>query len=128
MKCTQADIDDWLTLGRTTRSFARGLVRWVTEHGRFDEVDCPYRVTNTEPMISQAERVRLVRQLVLGGTTIEPELRVGGLFHPRELPGNLATLLTRRPRFTIELVKHPHHGGPPTARGLTQASSAPVKP
>ncbi|UFS60400.1 hypothetical protein [Subtercola endophyticus] len=59
-QCTQSDIDNWLSTGPTTRSLARGFVRWGITQGHIPPVDFPYRTAKTEPIISQEERRRLL--------------------------------------------------------------------
>lgn len=65
-RCEQADIDQWLADGPTTRSPARGFVRWAIEHRHAPPLDFPYRVAKTEPILSRQERLTLIR-LVLDG-------------------------------------------------------------
>lgn len=67
-RCTQADIDQWLSDGPTTRSLARGFVRWAIEHHHAPQVTFPYRVARTEPILSQPQRLELIR-LTLTDTT-----------------------------------------------------------
>jgi len=66
-ECSQADIDRWLSTGPTTRSLARGFVRWASHHGHLPSVDFPYRLAKTAPIISQNQRIELVKQ------TLDPE-------------------------------------------------------
>jgi integrase len=69
-KCSQADIDRWLSTGPTTRSLARGFVRWASQHGHIRLVDFPYRLAKTAPIISQSQRIELLRR------TLDPDARL----------------------------------------------------
>lgn len=60
-ECEQADIDQWLADGPTTRSLARGFARWAIEHHHAPQLEFPYRVAKTEPILSQQQRLALIR-------------------------------------------------------------------
>lgn len=62
--CAQTDIDTWLATGPTTRSLARGFVRWAIAHGHIPPVDFPYRIAKTFPILTQQQRLDHVRALV----------------------------------------------------------------
>jgi hypothetical protein len=63
-RCTQADINDWLSGGPTTRSLARAFVRWAMEQHHVPQLTFPYRVAKTMPIIGQEERVAFLRDVV----------------------------------------------------------------
>lgn len=63
-RCEQGDIDQWLADGPTTRSLARGFVRWAIEHRHAPQLEFPYRVAKTEPVLSQKQRLALIRLVV----------------------------------------------------------------
>ena len=63
-ECVQADVDDWLTGGPTTRSLARTFVRWGVKNGHIASVEFPYRVAKTQPIITQQQRVQQRRTLL----------------------------------------------------------------
>jgi integrase len=69
-RCSQADIDRWISAGPTTRSLARGFVRWASQHGHLPSVDFPYRLAKTTPIISQNQRIELLRQ------TLDPDAQL----------------------------------------------------
>lgn len=62
--CTQHDIDEWLAGGPTTRSLARGFVRWATQHGHLPVLEFPYRTAKSSPMISQTQRLAHIAALI----------------------------------------------------------------
>jgi integrase len=78
-KCSQADIDRWLSTGPTTRSLARGFVRWASQHGHLPPVDFPYRLAKTAPIISQTQRMELLKQILEPGITLSPADRTAAL-------------------------------------------------
>lgn len=78
-ECRQVDVDEWLLLGPTTRSLARGFVRWAIKHQHLDPVDFPYRVAKEVPMITQAQRIDHIRKLVLSQKDLATDVRVMGL-------------------------------------------------
>lgn len=67
--CSQADIDQWLIGGPTTRSLARGFVRWAIRHRHIPHVEFPYRLAKSTPVITQQERLALIQGL------LEPQRR-----------------------------------------------------
>ena len=79
-ECTQHDVDAWLAGGPTTRSLARGFVRWAVEHGHLPTVDFPYRIAQATPVISQAQRLEHLRTLTEPSTQIPGTLQVAALF------------------------------------------------
>ena len=104
-ECAQADVDDWLLSGPTTRSLARGFVRWAIRHGHLDEVRFPYRVAKTAPMITQDQRLTHVRALVTSDSPLDADVRVSGLLFL--LYGQP---LTRVARMTLEQVEESGDG------------------
>lgn len=77
--CTQADVDDWLATGPTTRSLARGFVRWAISHRHLPPVEFPYRVAKTEPIITQQQRLDHLTRLLSPTTELEPDERAAAL-------------------------------------------------
>ncbi|WP_251439870.1 hypothetical protein [Microbacterium sp. USTB-Y] len=78
-ECRQADIDDWLSGGPTTRSLARGFIRWAMKHGHLAPIEIPYRVAKTTPVITQRQRLAHIQQLVASGSTLRPLERTAAL-------------------------------------------------
>jgi len=72
---TQADIDAWLVDGPSTRYLARGFVKWAAKAGPLPVVTIPNRTTCTSPILSQDERLSLIRR-VLHGQDMPLALRV----------------------------------------------------
>jgi hypothetical protein len=79
-ECTQSDVDAWLAGGPTTRSLARGFVRWAIQHGHFPAVRFPYRTAQTTPVISQTQRMDHLRALTDRSAQIPAAERVAALF------------------------------------------------
>lgn len=77
--CRQADIDDWLSGGPTTRSLARGFVRWAMKHGHLATIEIPYRLAKTTPVITQHQRLAHIRQLISAAPTLRPLERTAAL-------------------------------------------------
>lgn len=63
---TQADIDAWLVEGPSTRYLARGFVIWAVKAGHLPVVTIPNRTASTSPILSQDERLSLIRRAVNG--------------------------------------------------------------
>jgi hypothetical protein len=78
-KCSHTEIDRWLSTGPTTRSLARGFVRWGIQHGHVPRVDFPYRVAKTAPINSQNQRIELLQQ------TLDPGARLSHADHTAAL-------------------------------------------
>jgi len=76
-ECVQEDIDAWLT-GPTTRSHARTFVRWSVKNGHLARVVFPYRVAKTEPILSQDQRLHLLRAVALD-PVLEVDVRLSAL-------------------------------------------------
>lgn len=76
--CSQADIDNWLTGGPTTRSLARGFIRWAIQHGHMPAIEIPYRLAKTTPVITQQQRLEHIQQL-LAPTALRPLERTAAL-------------------------------------------------
>lgn len=77
--CTQADIDDWLATGPTTRCLARGFVRWAISHRHLPPLEFPYRVAKTEPIITQQQRLDHITRLLSPTTELDPDERAAAL-------------------------------------------------
>lgn len=77
--CTQACVDDWLATGPTTRSLARGFVRWASAHRHLHPVVFPYRVARTEPIITQQQRLEHIARLLVPDCTLATDERAAAL-------------------------------------------------
>lgn len=78
--CTQSDVDAWLAGGPTTRSLARGFVRWASQRGHLPAVEFPYRTARSTPVISQAQRLDHLRALTDPAARMPAAERVAALF------------------------------------------------
>lgn len=76
--CSQHDIDAWLAGGPTTRSLARGFIRWATKNGHILPVEAPYRVAKATLIISQTQRLDLLRHVV-DGRELDPAARAAAI-------------------------------------------------
>jgi len=74
-RCTQSDIDDWLSGGPTTRSLARGFVRWAISQSHLPNLNFPYRVAQTVPIIGQHERVAFLRHVSSDDSSMQIHIR-----------------------------------------------------
>jgi len=77
--CRQAHIDGWLTGGPTTRSLARGFIRWAMKHGHLPVIEIPYRLAKTTPVITQQQRLAHIQQLLVPATSLRPLERTAAL-------------------------------------------------
>lgn len=77
--CRQADIDDWLNGGPTTRSLARGFIRWAMKHGHLATIEIPYRLAKTTPVITQQQRLAHIQQLISSAPALRPLERTAAL-------------------------------------------------
>ncbi|WP_052207309.1 hypothetical protein [Sinomonas humi] len=98
--CSQADVDDWLATGPTTRSIARTFVRWAVEHGHIPSVEFPYRTAQTTPVIGQQQRLDHIRALTDPTAPITAADRTIALFLLL-----YAQPLTRISRMTLDQVE-----------------------
>jgi hypothetical protein len=59
----QAHIDEYLSSGPSTRKHVRNFVHWLNRQGRrpYGKLDVPFRPAHSVPMITQQERIELVR-------------------------------------------------------------------
>ena len=76
----QHHIDDYLSDGPSTRKHIRNFVRWVNNQQGHPNgtLDVPFRNAQTTPMITQTERIQLVRNC-LEHRNVIPATRVAGL-------------------------------------------------
>lgn len=77
---TQAHVDDYLADGPSTRKHIRNYVRWLN-HGRSGpdrRLDAPHREAKSVPMLTQTQRIALVRNC-LEWERVGVSLRVAGL-------------------------------------------------
>ncbi|MBG6240136.1 hypothetical protein IWX78_003131 [Mycetocola sp. CAN_C7] len=77
--CTQADVDNWLATGPTTRSLARGFVRWAISHRHISSLEFPYRVAKSEPIITQQQRLEHITRLLAPATDLDADARAASL-------------------------------------------------
>lgn len=77
--CRQADIDNWLTGGPTTRSLARGFIRWATQHRHLPDIEIPYRLAKTTPVITQQQRLEHIKELLDPERALRPLERAAAL-------------------------------------------------
>lgn len=77
--CLQADIDDWLSGGPTTRSLARGFIRWAMKHGHLATIEIPYRAAKTAPVITQQQRLAHIQRLITSAPALRPLERTAAL-------------------------------------------------
>lgn len=77
--CRQAHIDGWLTGGPTTRSLARGFIRWAMKHGHLPVIEIPYRLAKTTPLSTQQQRLAHIQQLLVPATSLRPLERAAAL-------------------------------------------------
>lgn len=76
----QHHIDDYLSDGPSTRKHVRNFVRWFNSQQGHPNgtLDVPFRNAQTTPMITQAERIQLVRNCIEHDHVI-PATRIAGL-------------------------------------------------
>ncbi|RFA11765.1 hypothetical protein B7R22_17905 [Subtercola boreus] len=115
--CTQADVDDWLADGPTTRSLARTFVRWASAHHHLPPLDFPYRLARTEPIITQQQRLEHISRLLDPDTDLtaderaaslllllygQPLTRIAGMrLQQLNLSGQAVTILITNDKLTI---------------------------
>lgn len=94
----QAHIDEYLSTGPSTRKHIRNFVRWLNRDStRRGHLDAPFRPAQSTPMITQAERIELVRNCLEHGHVIR-STRVAGLI----------LLLWAHPLNKIVMLRHEH--------------------
>ncbi|MDV3355596.1 hypothetical protein [Dietzia sp. IN118] len=76
----QHHIDDYLSDGPSTRKHIRNFARWLNNQQGHPKgtLDVPFRKAQTTPMITQTERIQLVRNC-LEHRNVIPATRVAGL-------------------------------------------------
>ncbi|MCU1480819.1 MAG: hypothetical protein JWQ19_1605 [Subtercola sp.] len=104
IECAQNDIDAWLAAGPTTHSLARGFIRWAAKNGHLPAIEAPYRVAKTSPIVSQTQRLELLRQIVTD-TTLDSALRAAAVFFLL-----LGQPVTRIATMTIDQVETDENG------------------
>ena len=71
--CDQALIDEWLVTGSTARDKIRRFVTWAVAHHHINRpCDVPYQRTGPAMMMSEDERIELLRRLL--DTTVDVNL------------------------------------------------------
>lgn len=94
----QAHIDEYLSTGPSTRKHIRNFVRWLNRDStRQGHLDAPFRPAQSTPMITQAERIELVRNCLEHGHVIR-STRLAGLI----------LLLWAHPLNKIVMLRHEH--------------------
>lgn len=76
----QQHVDEYLSGGPSTREHIRSFVRWLSgQNGHHHKtLDVPFRTPHSVPIITQEERIQLVRNCI-EDTTVIPATRVVGL-------------------------------------------------
>ncbi len=76
----QIHLDEYLSTGPSTRKQIRNFARWLNHHEkpRGRQLDAPFRNAHSTPMITQVERLELVRNCLMNDQTIE-STRLAGL-------------------------------------------------
>lgn len=76
----QAHIDEYLSSGPSTRKHVRNFVRWLNQQNRrpYGQLDAPFRPAHSVPMITQNERIELVRNC-LDYNHVTTSTRLAGL-------------------------------------------------
>lgn len=76
----QAHVDEYLSTGSTTRRHIRNYVHWLdpARSPRTRKIDAPYRLPNSTPMVTQEQRLEMVRNC-LEFEQVLPATRVAGL-------------------------------------------------
>jgi len=59
----QAHVDEYLSTGTTTRRHIRNYLHWLdpSPTRRFRKIDAPHRVANSTPIVTQEQRLQMVR-------------------------------------------------------------------
>ena len=59
----QAHVDEYLSAGTTTRRHIRNYLHWLdpSPTRRFRKIDAPYRIANSTPIVTQEQRLQMVR-------------------------------------------------------------------
>jgi hypothetical protein len=76
----QVHIDEYLSTGTTTRRHIRNYVHWLdpARRARARKIDVPYRLANSTPMVTQEQRLEMIRNcLEMEQVTIST--RIAGL-------------------------------------------------
>jgi hypothetical protein len=96
-QCTQADIDRWhAAASRTNQQIVRPFLRWAISCGQAPKLRLPATVSTTPALISQKQRIALIRR-IHAGTDMDLTERVIAL-----LVLLYAQPLTRIARLTID--------------------------
>ncbi len=64
--CTQADLEEWLTAGPTTRTAIRTFIVWAGNNKACRPLRVPRRVARTTPILTHDHRMRLLRASLVG--------------------------------------------------------------
>lgn len=76
--CRQADVDQWLASGPTTRQQVRGLLSWAIQQGLLIGITLPPRAPAAPPRTLQDARRWVLARRLLHDHTLDPVDRVAG--------------------------------------------------
>ncbi len=76
----QAHVDEYLSTGTTTRRHIRNYVHWLdpARRARSRKIDVPYRLANSTPMVTQEQRLEMIRNC-LDMEQVTTSTRIAGL-------------------------------------------------
>jgi len=76
----QAHVDEYLSSGTTTRRHVRNYLHWLdpARSHKSRRLDAPYRLANSTPMVTQEQRLEMVRNC-LDFEQVVPSTRIAGL-------------------------------------------------
>ncbi|MCU1676319.1 MAG: hypothetical protein JWM93_1077 [Frankiales bacterium] len=67
--CSKADLDEWLTTGPTTRTLIRTFIVWARRNRLCHAaLDVAHRTARSSPLMTQDQRLGLIRQCLTGET------------------------------------------------------------
>jgi len=64
--CTQADLEEWLTNGPSTRTAIRTFIIWAGNNRTSRKLTIARRSARTAPMLGDVDRIRLLRTCLIG--------------------------------------------------------------
>src|ERR1039458_8116799 len=64
LTCAQGDLDEWFTTRPNTHAHTTAFVRWAITTGRCPKLALPARRSATAPVLDQAARLDILRQLL----------------------------------------------------------------
>jgi hypothetical protein len=78
-ECTQHDIDAWFATGTSTRQNAHRFLRWAQSHRLIHNIDIPNPTKENPHLISQQQRLEIIRSLLLDEHLALPDRIIGYL-------------------------------------------------